>query len=42
MNMRILVIEDEHRLAAVIKKGLVEDNFAVDLAYDGEDGLFIA
>jgi len=40
--MRILVIEDERRLANVIKKGLVEDGFAVDLAYDGEDGQFMA
>ena len=40
--MRILVIEDERRLANVIKKGLIEDGFAVDLAYDGEDGQFMA
>src|SRR3990167_9307751 len=40
--MRILVIEDERRLAQVIKKGLVEDGFAVDLAYDGEDGQYMA
>ena len=40
--MRILVIEDEHRLANVIKKGLIEDGFAVDLAYEGEDGQFMA
>src|SRR3989344_5145148 len=40
--MRIMVIEDERRLANVIKKGLVEDGFAVDLAYDGEDGQFMA
>lgn len=40
--MRILLIEDERRLSAVIKKGLVEDGFAVDTAYDGEDGLYLA
>lgn len=40
--MRILVIEDERRLANVIKKGLIEDGFAVDLAYDGEDGQYLA
>ncbi len=40
--MRILVIEDEHRLSNVIKKGLVEDGFAVDQAFDGEEGLYLA
>lgn len=40
--MRILVIEDEERLNNVIKKGLVEDGFAVDQAFDGEDGQFLA
>jgi len=40
--MRILVIEDERRLAQIIKKGLVEDGFAVDLAFDGIDGQFMA
>jgi DNA-binding response OmpR family regulator len=40
--MRILVIEDELRLSSVIKKGLMEDGFAVDLAHDGEEGLFLA
>lgn len=40
--MRILLVEDEHRLSSVIKKGLVEDGFAVDVAYDGEEGLFLA
>lgn len=40
--MRILVIEDERRLANVIKKGLIEDGFAVDLSFDGEDGQFLA
>jgi DNA-binding response OmpR family regulator len=36
--MRILVIEDEKRLADSIKKGLTQDGFAVDVAYDGEKG----
>lgn len=40
--MRILVIEDERRLSTVIKKGFVEDGFAVDQAFDGEDGQFLA
>lgn len=40
--MRILVVEDETRLSNVIKKGLTEDGFAVDTAFDGEEGLFLA
>lgn len=40
--MRILVIEDEQRLSNIIKKGLMEDGFAVDTAFDGEDGLYLA
>lgn len=40
--MRVLVIEDEMRLATVIKKGLTEDGFAADVAHDGEEGLFLA
>lgn len=36
--MRLLVVEDEHYLAQMIKKGLEEDGFAVDVEYDGEDG----
>jgi len=38
--MRVLVIEDERRLALYIKKGLEEHSFAVDVAFDGEQGLF--
>lgn len=40
--MRILIIEDERRLAGVVKKGLVEDGFAVDAAFDGEEGKYLA
>src|SRR3989338_8644590 len=40
--MRILLIEDEKRLSHYIKKGLTEDVFAVDTAYDGEEGLYLA
>lgn len=40
--MRILIVEDELRLAEVIKKGLEEDGFAVDQAHDGEEGLYLA
>jgi DNA-binding response OmpR family regulator len=40
--MRILVVEDEKALADIIKKGLEEEGYAVDVAYNGEDGLFMA
>ena len=40
--MRILLIEDEKKLSQVIKKGLTEQGFAVDVAYDGEEGLYLA
>ena len=40
--MRILVVDDDRRLCAVIKRGLLEESYAVDLAYDGEDGEYLA
>jgi len=40
--MRVLVVEDEKTLANLIKEGLEEENFSVDVAYDGEEGLFLA
>lgn len=40
--MRILLIEDERSLATVIKDGLEENGYAVDVAYDGEEGLYMA
>src|SRR3989344_2048 len=40
--MRILLVEDERRLSSIIKKGLVEDGYAVDAAFDGEEGQFMA
>ena len=40
--MRVLIVEDERRLSNIIKKGFIEDGFAVDQAFDGEDGLFLA
>ena len=40
--VRILVVEDEHKLAGVLKRGLEEHGYAVDIAYDGEDGLQLA
>jgi len=37
--MRILIIEDEKKLADILKKALTSERYSVDLAYDGEDGL---
>jgi heavy metal response regulator len=36
--MKILVVEDEKKVGAFIKKGLEEDNYSVELAFDGEKG----
>ena len=40
--MRILVVEDERKVASFIKKGLEEEGYAVDLAADGQEGLLLA
>lgn len=40
--MRLLLVEDEKDLAAVIRKGLIEEGYAVDVAHDGEEGLYMA
>ena len=40
--MRILVVDDDRRLCAVIKRGLLEEAYAVDLAYEGEEGAYLA
>ncbi|MFA6588035.1 MAG: response regulator transcription factor [Patescibacteria group bacterium] len=37
--MRILVIEDDHKIANAIKKGLEQERFAVDVSYDGREKL---
>lgn len=37
--MRILVVEDDHKIAGAIKKGLEQESYAVDVSYDGKDGL---
>ncbi len=40
--MRILVVEDEKKVASFIKRGLEEESFTVDVAYDGEEGRYMA
>ncbi|WP_306205210.1 response regulator transcription factor [Actinoplanes sp. RD1] len=37
--MRVLVVEDEERLAVALRRGLQAEGFAVDIALDGQDGL---
>ena len=40
--MRILVIEDEEKTAAYLRKGLTEQGFVVDVCHQGDEGLFTA
>lgn len=40
--MRVLVVEDEHKIANSIKKGLEQETFAVDVVYTGADGFDMA
>ena len=40
--MRILVIEDERKVASFIKRGLEEERYIVETASDGEEGLELA
>ena len=40
--MKILIVEDEKKVANFIKKGLQEEGYVVDMAHNGEDGLTLA
>ncbi|HEV7148398.1 MAG TPA: response regulator transcription factor [Pedococcus sp.] len=40
--MRVLVVEDETSLAEVVRRGLTQDGFVVDVMHNGEDGLWAA
>jgi len=40
--MKVLVVEDEHRIANYIKKGLAHESMVVDVAFDGEEGYDLA
>ncbi len=40
--MRILIVEDEHKIAQSIKKGLEQEHYAVDLAFTGDEGCDLA
>src|ERR1700722_4870539 len=39
--MRILVVEDEQKLAKALKEGLEADQYSVDLAHTGEEGFYL-
>ena len=36
--MRVLIVEDEHKIARALKKALEQENHAVDVAFDGDEG----
>ena len=38
----MLLVDDDRRLVAALRRGLEEDGFAVDVAHDGEEGLWLA
>jgi DNA-binding response OmpR family regulator len=40
--MRVLIVEDEQRLAETVRRGLASDGFAVDVVHSGTDGLWAA
>lgn len=40
--MRILVIEDEHKIANALKRALQQEKYAVDVSYDGDNGYAMA
>src|SRR6266567_3404431 len=41
-TVRVLVVEDERRLASAVRRGLTAEGFVVDVAHDGVDGLHLA
>lgn len=40
--MRVLIIEDEHKIAGALKKALGQESYAVDVCYDGDEGYAMA
>jgi len=38
MSMRVLIVEDEHKIARALAKALEQETYAVDVAYDGDEG----
>lgn len=40
--MKVLIVEDEHKIAASLKKGLEQESFVADVSYNGEEGFDLA
>lgn len=40
--MRVLIVEDEHKIARALKKALEQESYAVDVSFDGDDGYAMA
>jgi DNA-binding response OmpR family regulator len=40
--MRVLIVEDEHKIARALAKALEQETYAVDVAYDGDEGFAMA
>ena len=40
--MRILIVDDDRRLVGIIQRGMLEEGYAADAAYDGEEGEYLA
>jgi len=40
--MKLLLVEDDHKLAGALRRGLVAEGFTVDVAHDGDDGYWRA
>jgi len=40
--MRVLIIEDEHKIARALQKALEQESYAVDITFNGDDGLAMA
>jgi two-component system, OmpR family, response regulator len=40
--VKLLVVEDDHKIASAVKRGLEGEGFTVDVAFDGDDGWWMA
>lgn len=40
--MKILLVEDDEKISSFISRGLKEENYTVDISFDGEDALYLA
>jgi len=42
VSMRVLIVEDELKMAGLIRRGLLEEGYAADVAQSGEDAIWMA